>query len=100
MLRRLWLAQALAADPEVLLLDEPSTGLDPRQRAIMVALLAARQAEVVVLSSHLIEDVADLADRVVVLDHGRVVYDGPPPPEADRDWLINLIPDAGSEGVA
>lgn len=95
MVRRVWLAQALAVDPQVLLLDEPSTGLDPRQRATMVELLAARRQGSVLLSSHLLEDVTDLADRVVVLDAGRVVHDGPPPASADPGWLLQFIPDEG-----
>lgn len=87
MQRRVWLAQALAADAEVLLLDEPSTGLDPRQRATMVRLLGQVTDRVVLLSSHILEDVAELADRVLVLDQGRVRYDGDRPPRLDAAWF-------------
>ncbi len=76
MLRRVTLAQALVSDPEVLLLDEPSTGLDPEQRRGMVDLIRDLPGTVL-LSSHIVEDVEDLASRVVVLDSGRVVFDGP-----------------------
>lgn len=93
MVRRVWLAQALAAQAEVLLLDEPSTGLDPRQRATMVRLLAEQSQGAVLLSSHILEDVADLADRVIVLDAGRVVYEGPPPEELDARWFLDVTRD-------
>lgn len=75
MLRRVGLAQAIAMDPAVLLLDEPSTGLDPEQRRIMVDRLRELDAAVV-LSSHVMEDVSDLAYRVLVLDAGSIVFDG------------------------
>ena len=78
MLRRVGLAQAIAMDPEVLLLDEPSTGLDPEQRRIMVDRLRGLDAAVI-LSSHVMEDVSDLADRVLVLDAGSIAFDGPLP---------------------
>lgn len=75
MLRRVCLAQAIALEPTVLLLDEPSTGLDPEQRRIMVDRLRELDAAVV-LSSHVMEDVSDLADRVLVLDAGAITFDG------------------------
>lgn len=75
MLRRLALAQALAADADVLLLDEPSTGLDPQQRRTMVDVLRELSGTVLV-SSHVMEDVADLAERVIVLDKGHIRFDG------------------------
>jgi len=76
MLRRVALAQALVSDPQVLLLDEPSTGLDPEQRRAMVNLVRTVSASVVMFSSHVLEDVQDVADRVIVLDEGAVVFDG------------------------
>lgn len=78
MLRRLCLAQAIATGAEVVLLDEPSTGLDPEQRRTMVQLLADLDSTLL-LSSHVMEDVADLASRVIILDAGAVVFDGPLP---------------------
>lgn len=79
MVRRIALAQAIAAEPAVLLLDEPSTGLDPEQRRTMVELIAQIDRELettVLLSSHVMEDVTDVAARVVVLDAGRIVFTG------------------------
>lgn len=74
MVRRVALAQALVSEPDVLLLDEPSTGLDPEQRRIMVRLIQELETTVL-FSSHVIEDVADVADRVLVLEEGRLVFD-------------------------
>ena len=78
--RRLALAQALIGSPELLLLDEPTTGLDPEQRVAFRSVLAevARTATVV-LSTHQTEDVAALCERVVVLDGGQVCFDGTVP---------------------
>ena len=76
--RRLALAQAFIGDPPVLILDEPTTGLDPEQRAGLRAVLSARGArEAVLLATHQTEDVAALCERVVVLAAGRVRFDGP-----------------------
>ncbi len=75
--RRVALAQALLGSPEVLILDEPTTGVDPEQRAALRTVLAElARTSTVVLSTHQTEDVAALCDRVVVLDHGSVRYDG------------------------
>jgi ABC-2 type transport system ATP-binding protein len=75
MKRRVALAQAIASRPEVLLLDEPSTGLDPAQRRTMVELIAELETTVL-LSSHVMEDVTDVAQRVLVLNGGRLAFDG------------------------
>lgn len=75
MVRRVALAQAIAAAPRVLLLDEPSTGLDPRQRRIMVDLILSL-GSCVLLSSHVMEDVRDVAQRVLLLNEGRLIFDG------------------------
>jgi ABC-2 type transport system ATP-binding protein len=75
--RRLALAQALIGSPLLLLLDEPTTGLDPEQRASLRGVLAeAARTATVLLSTHQTEDVAALCERVVVLDAGRVCFNG------------------------
>ena len=78
MVRRLALAQALVGRPDVLLLDEPTTGLDPEQRAAVRALLSDPrwQAPITLVSSHLMEDVGVLADRVLMVDAGSVLFGG------------------------
>lgn len=93
MVRRVWLAQALAAEADVLLLDEPSTGLDPRQRETMVRLLKESVDGTVLLSSHLLEDARELAQRIVVLDRGRVVFDGPMTDTMNAEWFMQLTGD-------
>jgi ABC-2 type transport system ATP-binding protein len=75
--RRVAIAQALIGDPDVLLLDEPTTGLDPEQRASLRRVLSvAGERSTVLLSTHQTEDVAALCDRVVVIDDGRIRFDG------------------------
>ncbi|WP_193606725.1 ATP-binding cassette domain-containing protein [Nocardioides lijunqiniae] len=77
MRRRLVLASALVTEPAVLLLDEPTTGLDPEQRAGLRALLLdLPAATVTLLSSHVMEDVERMTARIVVLDEGRVLHHG------------------------
>jgi ABC-2 type transport system ATP-binding protein len=76
--RRVALAQALLGDPGVLVLDEPTTGLDPSQRASLRRTLSVIAAEsAVLLSTHQTEDVAALCERVVVMAGGAVRFDGP-----------------------
>jgi ABC-2 type transport system ATP-binding protein len=76
--RRLALAQALIGDPDLLVLDEPTTGLDPAQRAALRSLLSKRGSHgTVLLATHQTEDVAALCERVIVLSAGRVHFDGP-----------------------
>jgi ABC-2 type transport system ATP-binding protein len=75
--RRLGVAQALLGRPRLLVLDEPTTGLDPEQRAALRSTLAEIGREAVVLmATHQTEDIAALCERVVVLDSGRVHFDG------------------------
>jgi ABC-2 type transport system ATP-binding protein len=75
--RRLGLAQALMGTPDLVILDEPTTGLDPEQRASLRGVLsAAAGTGCVLLATHQTEDVSALCDRVIVLDGGRVRFDG------------------------
>ncbi len=77
MRRRLGIAHALVHDPALLLLDEPTAGLDPWQRvALREAVASLADGRIIVVATHLVEDVRGLADRVIVLNGGQVVYDG------------------------
>lgn len=77
MVRRVAFAQAIAAEPDVLLLDEPTTGLDPEQRVLVRDLIRARSgAGITLLSSHVMEDLEAVATRILVLDGGELVFDG------------------------
>jgi ABC-2 type transport system ATP-binding protein len=78
MKQRLGIAGALLRDPKLLLLDEPTTGLDPagmRDMRVLVHRLA-EDGLTVLLSSHLMDEVEDLCDRVAIVSRGRVVYEG------------------------
>jgi ABC-2 type transport system ATP-binding protein len=79
MRRRVALAAALVGDPDFVVLDEPTVGLDPQQRLRFRELIAEMGRDrTVVLSTHLTDDVAALCGRVIVLDHGTVRFDGTP----------------------
>ena len=89
MRQRLCLAHALVHDPQVLLLDEPASGLDPRARVEMRELLRELRSmnKTIVLSSHILTELAELCDRVAIMERGRLVFSGPltqsPPPGAE-----------------
>lgn len=77
--RRAMLAQALLAEPGLLILDEPTAGLDPRQRVEMREMLVeVAKTTAVVLSTHLLEDVSTIASRLLILDAGQLVFEGTP----------------------
>jgi ABC-2 type transport system ATP-binding protein len=79
MLRRAGIAQAIVNDPELLLLDEPTAGLDPEQRVAFRALLRdLGQRSTVVVSTHLVEDVGAVCAEVALLDSGRIAFHGTP----------------------
>jgi energy-coupling factor transporter ATP-binding protein EcfA2 len=86
--RRVCLAGALACRPGLLLLDEPSSGLDPRGRRELAALLAGLPATTI-LASHALGFVSQLCPRVIVMDHGSIVADKDTGALlADRDFLL------------
>ena len=79
--RRVAIAGVLAMDPKVLILDEPTAGLDPQGRVEILDLIKGLQTKshmTILLVSHSMEDVAEYVDRILVMNHGRVVYDGTP----------------------
>jgi ABC-2 type transport system ATP-binding protein len=79
MLRRAGIAQAIVNGPELLLLDEPTAGLDPEQRVTFRALLRGLGEQATVLvSTHLVEDVGAACTEVALMDAGKVVFHGTP----------------------
>ena len=80
-MRRVAIAGVLAMEPQVLVLDEPCAGLDPRGREEILGLIKKLHDEAgttIVMVSHSMDDVASLAERVIVMNHGEVVMDGAP----------------------
>ena len=74
--QRVGLAQALLGDPQLLILDEPTTGLDPNQLVEIRALIRDLGKErTVILSTHIMQEVREMCDRVVILDHGQIKAD-------------------------
>jgi ABC-2 type transport system ATP-binding protein len=79
MLRRAGIAQAIVNEPELLLLDEPTAGLDPEQRVAFRALLRdLGERATVIVSTHLVEDVGAACTRVALMDHGKILFYGTP----------------------
>jgi ABC-2 type transport system ATP-binding protein len=79
MLRRVGIAQAIVNEPELLLLDEPTAGLDPEQRVQFRGLLRdIGQRATVVVSTHLVEDVGAACAEVALMDQGKIVFHGTP----------------------
>ncbi len=86
--RRLDLAMTLMGDPRIIFLDEPTTGLDPRSRRTVWRIVRdlVDRGVTIFLTTHYLEEADQLADRVALLDHGRVIAEGTP------DELKRLIP--------
>ncbi|MCU1359357.1 MAG: Daunorubicin resistance transporter, ATP-binding protein [Ilumatobacteraceae bacterium] len=104
MRRRLDLAASIMANPEVLFLDEPTTGLDPRSRGDLWQILRdlVREGTTIILTTQYLEEADRLADDIVVLDHGRTVAHGTPADLKARigDDRIDVTVSAHSELVA
>lgn len=77
--QRLGLAQAILHDPDVLILDEPTSGLDPNQvQEVRSLILELKREKTVLLSTHILSEVTATCDRVLIINAGKIVADGPP----------------------
>lgn len=79
MQQRLGLARVLIHDPQLLLLDEPASGLDPRARIEMMAVLQELQrlGKTIIISSHILSELQTLCNRVAIIERGKLIYTGP-----------------------
>ena len=88
--QRVGLAQALLGDPQLLILDEPTTGLDPNQLVEIRSLIRSLGKDrTVILSTHIMQEVREMCDRVVILDHGTVKADLPIDQIQDLETLFH-----------
>jgi ABC-2 type transport system ATP-binding protein len=103
--RRLDIALGMVHRPELLFLDEPSTGLDPQNRANLAGLIEGLRTEhgtTIVLTTHYLDEADSLADRVIVIDHGDVIADDTPQRLKDElagDHMVLTVADAGDAGA-
>jgi ABC-2 type transport system ATP-binding protein len=102
--RRVGLAQAILHDPQVLILDEPTDGLDPNQKHQVRQLIQGlAQDKIVIISTHILEEVSAVCTRAVVIAHGRLVADGTPLELESRSkyhQAVTLVSDAPLDDVA
>ncbi len=86
--QRVWLGQALLHDPQVLILDEPTDGLDPNQKRQIRKLITRLAADrAIILSTHILEEAEQICDRAIIIDHGVIVAERP---------VVDLVDDRGS----
>jgi len=99
--RRVGLAQAILHDPPVLIMDEPTDGLDPNQKHSVRALIRAMAAEkAIIISTHLLEEVEAICTRAVIIDRGAIVADGSPASLLARSRYHNAVTVVLPEGEA
>ena len=93
MKRRLILARALVNEPRLIVLDEPTTGLDPQARNLIWEKLRALQHEgvTILLSTHYLDEAARFCDRLIIIDHGRILVEGPPATIVNASMGSHLI---------
>jgi len=93
MKRRLLVARALINDPELIILDEPTTGLDPQARHLIWDKLRSlkREGRTLAMTTHYMEEAAQLCDRIVIMDHGQILDEGSPKDLLDRHVRKNVV---------
>jgi ABC-2 type transport system ATP-binding protein len=90
--RRVGVAQALLHDPDVVILDEPTDGLDPNQKYEMRKIITAMRSEkAIIISTHLLEEVEAVCSRAIIIAHGRLLVDGTPAELAQRSRRHNAV---------
>lgn len=101
MKRRLSIARALVNDPELLILDEPTTGLDPQVRHLVWSRLRElkRQGKTLVLTTHYMEEAERLCDELIVMDHGAIVLQGAPDELIRAHVEPNVVEVQGQDAV-
>jgi ABC-2 type transport system ATP-binding protein len=90
--RRVGLAQAILHDPPILVMDEPTDGLDPNQKHEVRELISEMaQDKAILISTHILEEVNAICDRAVIIAHGRLVFDGTPQALAAMSGQYNAV---------
>ncbi|HVC56004.1 MAG TPA: ABC transporter ATP-binding protein [Stellaceae bacterium] len=103
--RRVGVAQALLHDPEIIILDEPTDGLDPNQKYEMRNIIRAlRPGKAIIISTHLLDEVEAVCSRAIIIAHGRILADGTPGELAARSRYHNAVrlglPEGADPGIA
>ena len=93
MKRRLIIARALIGDPELIILDEPTTGLDPQARVMIwnQLLELKQQGKTLLLTTHYMDEAQRLCDRVIIIDHGKILDEGSPQNLIERHVLGHVF---------
>ena len=89
--RRVGLAQAIMHDPEILILDEPTDGLDPNQKHEVISLIRnMAKNKVIILSTHILEEVEVVCNRAIIISNGKLLVDSTPEKLIKQSSLSNL----------